>query len=277
MVKVKGYHRAVFRIARFASLSGVSPKMLRDYDRLGIFRPVWVDELTGYRSYSPAQLPEIRRIVALRDLGVGLAEIRRIMSGGADLAVILEARRVALEAERREVDRRLAALDIDVAMAGAAGHPDVVVRAIESELVAAMDVRDGDVGRAFYELEAYVRDAGRRRARPPGAIADASASGRSRTEVFVPIHGRLEPTASIASRRLPRVRAATILVRGSYEALEPARLALDDWIAAAGLTVAGPLRILYLQFGAEADLRLAPEYLVEHDADFVTELQRPVT
>lgn len=275
-MKVKGYHGDVFRIARFASLSGVSPKVLRDYDRLGIFHPVWVDDLTGYRSYSPAQLPEIRRIVALRDLGVGLAEIRRIVSGGADLAVVLEARRVALEAERREVDRRLAALDIDVAMAGAVGRPDVVVRHIESEVVATMGVGDGDVGRAFYELETYVRDAGRRRARPPGAILVAPSDERSETEVFVPIHGRLEPTASIAIRRLPRVRAATVLVRGPYEALGPARLALDDWIVAAGLTVTGPLRILYLQFGAEADLRLDPEYLVDHDADFVTELQRPV-
>lgn len=276
MVKVKGYHRDVFRIARFASLSGVSPKMLRDYDRLGIFRPVWVDDATGYRSYSPAQLPEIRRIVALRDLGVGLAEIGRIVSGGADLAVVLEARRVALEAERREIDRRLAALDIDVTMAGVTGRPDVVVRDIESEAVATMEAGDGDVGRAFYELEAYVRDAGRRRAKPPGAILDASPDGRTRTEVFVPIRGRLESTGSIAIRRLPHVRAATVLVRGPYEALGPARLALDHWIAATGLTVVGPLRILYLQFGAEAELRLAPEYLVDHDADFVTELQRPV-
>ena len=117
-VKVKGYNLGMFRIARFAGLSGVSPKMLRDYDRLGIFRPVWVDASTGYRSYSPAQLPEIRRIVALRDLGVGLAEIQRIVSGGADLAAVLDDRRAALEAERREVDRRLAALDISVSSDG---------------------------------------------------------------------------------------------------------------------------------------------------------------
>lgn len=266
----------MFRIARFASLSGVSPKVLRDYDRLGIFRPVWVDDTTGYRSYSPAQLPEIRRIVALRDLGVGLAEIGRILSGGADLAVVLEARRVALEAERREVDRRLAALDIDVAMAGAGGRPDVVVRVVDAEMVATMDVTDDDVGGAFYELEAYVRDAGRRRARPPGAILHGSPGGGVRTEVFVPIRGRLDPTPSIATRRLPRIRAATALVRGPYEALGPTRRALDAWVAAAGLTVAGPLRILYLQFGAEADLRLATDYLVDHDADFVTELQQPV-
>ena len=187
MVKVKRYHRAMFRIATFAGLSGVSAKMLRDYDRLGIFRPVWVDASTGYRSYSPAQLPEIRRIVALRDLGVGLAEIERIVSGGADLAAVLDARRSALEDERREVDRRLAALDISVSMAGEGGVADVVVRDIEPESVAAMDVGDdGDIGRSFYALEAYVRGAGRRRARPPGVVVHDPSDDTIGTEVFVP-------------------------------------------------------------------------------------------
>ena len=87
---------------------------------------------------------------------------------------------------------------------------------------------------------------------------------------------RCRPTDAIEVRRLPRIRAATLIVRGAYEAIEPARRALDGWVAAAGLAAAGPLRILYLQFGAEADLRLAPDYLVERDEDFVTELQLPV-
>jgi DNA-binding transcriptional MerR regulator len=267
----------MFRIARFAALSGVSPKMLRDYDRLGIFRPVWVDTATGYRSYSPAQLPAIRRIVALRDLGVGLAEIQGIVSGGADLAAVLDARRSALEAERREVDRRLAALDISVSMAGEGSDADIVVRDVEPETVAAMDVGGGDVGDAFYVLEAYVRDAGRRRARPPGALLHDDGPRRSRTEVFVPIRGPLAVTDLIEVRRLPKVRAATLIMRGPYGALRPARRALDAWVAAAGLRAVGPLRILYLQFGAEADLRLAPDYLVDRDEDFVTELQLPVS
>ena len=267
----------MFRIATFAELSGVSPKMLRDYDRLGIFRPVWVDAETGYRSYSPAQLPEIRRVVALRDLGVGLAEIERVVSGGADLAAVLEDRRSALEAERREVDRRLAALAISVSVAGDGAEADVVVRDIEPETVAAMAVGDdGDVGRAFYDLEAHVRDRGRRRARPPGALLHETPGEMTRTEVFVPIRGALAGTDAITVRRLPRIRAATVIARGSYTALRPARLALDGWVAAAGLDVTGPLRILYLQFGAERDLRLSPEYLVDRDDDFVTELQVPV-
>ncbi len=266
----------MFRIARFAAFTGVSPKVLRDYDRLGIFHPAWVDASTGYRGYSPAQLPEIRRILALRDLGVGLAEIRRIVSGRADLAAVLDDRRAALEAERREVDRRLAALAISVSMEAIGPAADIVVRDVEPETVAVMEVGDRDVGQAFYELEVHVRDFGRRGSRPPSAVVHEESDGSSRTEVFVPIRGHLASTEAIAARRLPRVRAATIIARGSYSALPPAIAALEAWIPVAGLTVSGPLRILYLQFGAEADLRLSPEYLVDRDADLVTELQLPV-
>src|ERR1700741_883342 len=106
----------MFTIGPFARLAGVSAKVLRSYDARGLFRPVWVDPATDYRFYSPAQLPELRRIVVLRDMGIGLAEIGRLVSGGADLGAALERRRGELERERRDIDRRLAALDIRVEM-----------------------------------------------------------------------------------------------------------------------------------------------------------------
>jgi hypothetical protein len=54
------------------------------------------------------------------------------------------------------------------------------------------------------------------------------------------------------------------------------RAALDSWIAASGLTALEPERIVYLQFGAEDDLRVPANYVVERDADLLTELQVPV-
>jgi hypothetical protein len=67
-----------------------------------------------------------------------------------------------------------------------------------------------------------------------------------------------------------------VIVRGTYDGIPDARAALRRWVSAAGLDAAGPLRILYLQFGAEPELRLPPGYVVERSADYVTELQQPV-
>lgn len=262
----------MFRIAAFAQMGGVSSKVLRDYDRLGIFRPAWVDRQTGYRLYTPAQLPELRRILGLRDLGVPLAEIREHVVDGTDLHAVLERRRGALERARRDVDRRLASLGITMADSDANPTADVVVRELAGELVATLDVSatDGDEGRAFYELELAIRDAGVRAPRPPGTLLS---DGGAEAEVFVPVR-RSAP--GLAVRRLPLVRAATILHHGSYATVDETRSKLDRWIVASGLRPLEPVRILYLQFGAEEDLRLPAQYLVERSSDLVTELQVPV-
>ena len=260
----------MFRIAAFADLGGVSPKVLRDYDRLGIFRPAWTDRFTGYRLYTPAQLPDLRRILALRDLGVGLTEIRAHVVDGADLRTVLEGRREALESARREVDRRLASLGISLAGPTDTAAADVVVRTLPADLVATLDVAatDGDEGRAFYELESQIQMAGVRANRPPGTLFRDDA-----IEVYVPIR-RAAP--GLAVRRLAAVRAATLLHRGSYDGFDATEQLLREWVAAARLQPAGGHRIVYLQFGAEADLRLPANFVVRSDAELLTEIQIPV-
>jgi DNA-binding transcriptional MerR regulator len=262
----------MLRIGTFARIAGVSAKALRDYDEIGLFRPAWVDPATGYRGYSPAQLPQLRRILALRSMGIGLAEIGRLVSGGADLGDVLERRRSDLERERREIDRRLAALDIQVEMSGGSGQPDVVVRPVEADSIATLaEPTDLGLEAAFYALEAVVRDLGIRARRPPGALV---ADGRA--EAFVPVRQPTVPDPRIAYRRLPAVRAATVVHHGSYATIRATRAALERWVDTAGFRPTGPLRVLYLQFGGEPELALPPDYLVDRDADFVTELQLPV-
>ncbi len=266
----------MFTIGSFARIAGVSAKVLRSYDALGLFRPVWVDPATGYRHYSPAQLPDLRRIIALRDMGIGLAEIGGLISGGTDLRAALDRRRSELERERREIDRRLAALDIRVEMSAAGSEqPDIVDRpiaAVNVAILAMHDRPDGDVGAAFYELEAHVRDVGRRAQGPPGALISTDGGA----EIFVPVTGPVAPGGRIGFRRLPACRAATIIVRGPYRLVHEARVAAESWVEAAGLHQAGALRIIYLQFGAEPELHLPRGYLVERDADLVTEVQVPL-
>ena len=272
----------MFTIGAFARLAGVSAKVLRTWDALGLFRPIWTDRSSGYRYYSPAQLPELRRIVALRDMGVGLAEIKDLVDGGADLRATLERRRAALERERHEIERRLAALDIRVGAgrdgSGEDAALDVVVRPLAAEAVATLDLAlvggDGETG--FNELEAHVRDLRARASRPPGALIDRGQAAAASTEIFVPLSRAIEPTSRIGYRRLSACRAATVIHRGPYATVPAARAALVRWVAAAGLRPAGPFRVLYLQFGADPGLDVPPNYLVTRDEDFVTELQLAV-
>ncbi|HVM30065.1 MAG TPA: MerR family transcriptional regulator [Candidatus Limnocylindrales bacterium] len=266
----------MFTVGAFASLSGVSAKALRAYDEIGLFKPAWVDPQNGYRLYSPAQLPEIRRIVALRSVGMGLADIAKLLSGGDDLRAALDRRRAELESERQQVEARLAALGIHVELAAAGDKPDVVIRPVAAQPIAALAmslVPNGNVERAYYELEAYVRDAGRRAPRPPGLIAS---NGEDGAEIFVPLTGPIAPTERIRYRRLAAMRMATTLHHGSYATLPDTVGELEEWVRGAGLTIAGPLHILYLQFGAEPELRIPRGYVVEDSTDYLTEVQLPI-
>ena len=83
----------MFTIGEFVALTGVSAKKLRHYDAIGLFRPAWVDPRSSYRYYLATQIPQLQRIVALRDLGIPLATIARLVDGGDSLEEELRRRR----------------------------------------------------------------------------------------------------------------------------------------------------------------------------------------
>ena len=267
----------MFRIGEFARLGGVTAKALRHYDTLGLFAPAWVDPATGYRGYVATQLPELRRIVALRDLGVPLAEVADLVSGGADLRQVLARRRGDLEAHRRRVERTLKTLDITVA--ASTGGPDVVVRTVEAERVASirttLSAAEG-LDSLFDEVEAAVRDAGKRAHRPPGSIDHRRhTDGRWDVEAWVPVTGTVA-VGRVTTTRLTGGRMAASLHRGGYETLGDTHDALVGWVAGSGLRRTGPARFVYLQFGADAGLRVPAPFLTDRTGDLLTEIQVPV-
>ena len=98
-----------FRTGEFAALSGVTPRALRYYDRLGLVKPR--RSSSGYRVYSERDLQALEEIVALKFIGVPLKEIgaiRRRAKGS--FGQVLRAQRETLEAKRRTLARAIAAI-----------------------------------------------------------------------------------------------------------------------------------------------------------------------
>ena len=69
----------MFQIGEFSKLSRVSKRLLHHYEELGLFKPARVDPFTGYRYYSARQIPELNRILALKDLGFSLKQIEQVI------------------------------------------------------------------------------------------------------------------------------------------------------------------------------------------------------
>src|SRR5258708_36559728 len=72
-----------YRVGEFAELAGVSAKTLRFYDEIGLLRPASKDPRPRYRHYLPKQLQTLTSILALKDVGVPLADIRRLTQTAA--------------------------------------------------------------------------------------------------------------------------------------------------------------------------------------------------
>ena len=69
----------MYSIGEYARIAHVSKRLLRYYDEIGLFQPVKIDSESGYRYYSASQLPELNRILALKDLGLSLNQIQRFV------------------------------------------------------------------------------------------------------------------------------------------------------------------------------------------------------
>lgn len=94
----------MYAISEMAGIFGVSRQTLIYYDRIGLFHPAVVNE-KGYRLYSPTQIPLLRLICMLRDFGIELDEVARLVRAH-DAGVIAS----HLEGHLSKLDERVDAL-----------------------------------------------------------------------------------------------------------------------------------------------------------------------
>jgi DNA-binding transcriptional MerR regulator/effector-binding domain-containing protein len=133
----------MFSIGEFARLGTVSVRTLRHYDEIGLLRPATVDPGTGYRGYSADQLGRLNRIMALKELGLSLAQARRLLDGITleELQGMLMLRRAQLEHEMEEHKNQLLGVEARlryIAREGAMPADDIVVKKIPAMSVVAI-------------------------------------------------------------------------------------------------------------------------------------------
>jgi DNA-binding transcriptional MerR regulator/effector-binding domain-containing protein len=130
---------AMFRIGEFSKIAQVSGRLLRYYDELGLLQPVRIDQETGYRYYSAHQLPQLNRILALKELGLTLDQIARLLEGKVstdEIRGMLLMKKAQIEQTVREellrfryIESRIAQIDRDGALRG----DDVVLKSVSAQ------------------------------------------------------------------------------------------------------------------------------------------------
>lgn len=279
----------MFKIGEFSSFSRVSVKMLRHYDALGLLVPARVDSETGYRYYTAVQLTHLNRILALRDLGFSLEQVKRMLGDSVSVEQMrgmLTLRRAEIEQQVQVELARLNQVAQRLAMLEEQAYPpyEVLVRELPAQRVATWRQVVGRVGggvtiaQMFERAEAVVAGCKARAASPPLLLfheVEYVETARD-VEVAIPITKEVRG-GLLECRVLPAHTAACLVHTGAYETIPHAFERLLRWVEQNDYRVVRPWREAYLRFGAElAGYDLPRAYLAASAAEYVTELQLPV-
>ncbi len=138
----------MLKVSEFSRLGRVTVKALHLYDRLGLLVPAQVDEPTGYRLYTLEQLSRLHRILALKDLGFSLGELRGLLDENpppAELRELLRGKQAELARRVVEGQERLARVEARLRQIEREGVPpkyDVTVKELEPLTVASARGRE---------------------------------------------------------------------------------------------------------------------------------------
>jgi len=271
----------MLNIGEFARLGQISPRMLRHYDEIGLLNPDRVDLGSGYRLYSVHQLGRLHRIVALRDMGFGLEQIRQVLSEEItveELRGMLRMRHAQIEqtvGEEQERLRRVEAHLRALEWSDTVELQDIVIKHTQPVRVAQSTARGlthDDIGAAFGRLMpqviAHLEAA---HAKPGISVAVYEDEGGTVAEGEIVLHAGFDigdqevpDSENVRVIELPVIEVASAVYRGGNDGIIAAWEALVRWIDDSGYHLIGDCREIYHEW---------------HDDDEsanVMELQQPI-
>ncbi|MDX1991242.1 MAG: MerR family transcriptional regulator [bacterium] len=271
----------MFTVGEFAALARVSKRLLRYYDEIDLLKPAHTDSITGYRYYTAEQMAHLNRILVLKDLGLSLDQIKRMLNAHIstdEMQGMLMLKKAEIEQLLRQELQRIRKIEARlhaIHTMESDAPPDVVIKSIPAQW--ALSVRT--LLDTFADALALHRQLQR-------ALPSRGDYGLSFTichdEEMVEQNlllevGRLVETTDhtpvvaagktqLSLRQFPAVEMmATTIVTGGLEAIHAGYSSMGLWAQANGYCLAGMPREIMLSTALSAD-----------GHDLVTEIQFPV-
>ena len=271
----------MLKIRDFARLAEVSMTTLRYYDEVGLLKPIHVDPETGYRFYTMDQLPHLHRILAFKELGLGLTQIVEILDEGISPEVLqgmLRLRQAQLQQHIQTEQEQLVRIEArlrSLEQGSCLPACEVVLKAVKPITGVSLHLTATDLAYHAHwgdaigsTLKRYgvkpidhllVLHSESEDGHPPGLVEIiAPVDWRDANALITRSEGRLTLCELPA---FPRV--ASILHHGDLSLVMPAYQALGTWMENNAYTIVGPRRKIFLRRGEDLD-------------DALTEIQFPV-
>ena len=271
----------MLKIRDFAKLADVSMTTLRYYDEIGLFKPTQVDPENGYRFYTMDQLPQLHRILAFKELGLGLTQIVKILAEGLSpeaLQGMLRLRQAQLQQHIQTEQEQLVRLEArlrSLEESGSLPAYEVVLKAVKP--ITGVSLRPTAAELAYQTHWGDVIDATLHRygVKPIDHLLVLHTEREDEhapasVEIVAPVERRdasmlvTRSEGRLTLCELPAITRMASTLHNGYPALTlSAYQALGMWMELNSYTIIGPRRKIFLRRSEQLD-------------DALTEIQFPV-
>ncbi len=101
----------MLKIGDFSKMSKVTIRTLRFYEKEKLLSPTKIDKTNGYRYYENRQLLDLARIISLKQTGLSIDEIKKIVLDNEPMLDILKSKKIELEGVIKAYEHQLSKLN----------------------------------------------------------------------------------------------------------------------------------------------------------------------
>lgn len=269
----------MIRIGAFSQMNKVTVKTLRYYDEVGLLKPVKVDDWTNYRYYSASQMPRLHRILALREIGFSIPEIKEALNDDMTTEKMIEflsgkssETSRNLEKEQQKLNRIRGYINT-LKKERKMSNYNVITKELPEVVVASMRtvIPNYDYYNKIYpEMGEVMRKQNVKCLAPEYCFTMYHDGEYKEKDIDVEICEAVveakEDTEKVKYKTIPAVTAAVTVHKGPYSTIGQAYSAVMNWIEENGYQVADCPRESYID----------GIWNKENPEDWVTEIQIPI-
>lgn len=279
-MKMKDKHQAceiksqdhLYRIGMFAAMNRVTVKTLRFYEAQGLLTPAYIDEDSGYRYYTMSQMAVVHQITALKQAGFTLEDISKINAGYEKNAFLMN-KKAELLSQISKLTAQVAIIDGYLARKDVKLDTPILIKTIPEVTVAAMRERIDSYDILFEmmpKMGELMERAGCVCAIPEYCFTNYLEAGNKEEDILVEICEAVTEERigkdGLYFRRLPKVQAACIFHKGSYNNFADTYETILRYIEENDYEIVGEIREKYIDGVWNKD----------NEREWLSEIQIPV-
>ena len=242
----------LYRIGLFAQMNHITVKALRFYEEQGLLLPAMIDEENGYRYYKMSQMEVLHRILALKEAGFKIEDIKKINQSD-DEKSFLNKKRNEILTKMADLTLQLSKLDGYVNGGGDSLSAPIMVKKLPAVICATMESRIDTYDALFDlmpEMGAKMEEAGCVCAIPEYCFTHYLEPGYKETQVLIEtceaVTEKGKDDGKLIFKEFPEIEAACVFHKGSYSDFPKTYANILKYIEENDYVICGNIREKYI-------------------------------